>query len=282
MLCCIGDLVEDVVVRLSSDIAEATDTDVSIQRRRGGSAANVAVSASSTGAPVRFIGRVGSDATGAALVLELEASGVDAWVQRAGRTGTIVVLVDSEGERSMLTDRAAAIELEAISDEALDGVTWLHVPAYSLVVEPLATTSTRAIRTVQKSGGRVSIDASSVAIIEQLSADRFSEMLAELGPDVVFCNQDEGAVLGVRSHSGLIGARLTIVKAGAQEAVAYHEGELVARVRPASLTNVRDTTGAGDAFAAGFILARMNSQDVPTAIESGNRSAARLLTHHAP
>ena len=282
MLCCIGDLVEDVVVRVPSGIAKGTDTNVSIKRRRGGSAANVAASAATTGVPVRFIGRVGADAIGAALVDELTEGGIDARVQSEGRTGTIVVLVDAEGERSMLPDRAAAIELDDLDEDALNGVTWLHVPAYSLVVEPLATTSTRAIRTVQKSGGRVSIDASSVAIIEQLSADRFSEMLAELGPDVVFCNQDEGAVLGVRSHSGLIGVRLTIVKAGAQEAVAYHEGELVARVRPASLTNVRDTTGAGDAFAAGFILARMNSQDVPTAIESGNRSAARLLTHHAP
>ena len=58
MLCCIGDLVEDVVVWLTSDIATGTDTNASIRRRRGGSAANVAVSAALTGASVRFIGRV--------------------------------------------------------------------------------------------------------------------------------------------------------------------------------------------------------------------------------
>jgi sugar/nucleoside kinase (ribokinase family) len=282
LLCCIGDLVEDVVVWLPSDIATGTDTNVSIRRRRGGSAANVAVSAASTGAPVRFIGRVGSDAIGAALVEDLVENGVDTRVQREGHTGTIVVLVDPEGERSMLPDRAAASELGTVDRNALDGVTWLHVPAYSLIVEPLATTTIRAIRTVQQSGGTVSIDASSVAIVQEVGVTRFGEMLSDLGPDVVLCNRDEGIVLEVAAHNGLAGVDLTIVKAGPEEAVAYGDGEVLATIAPPPLTNVRDTTGAGDAFAAGFILARMNSDDITTAIQNGHRSAAKLLTRHSP
>jgi sugar/nucleoside kinase (ribokinase family) len=281
LLCCIGDLVEDVVVRVPTDIATGTDTAVSIVRRRGGSAANVAVCAASTGAAVRFIGRVGSDTIGAALVEELSASGVDACIQHQGRTGTIVVLVDARGERSMLPDRAAATDLEDIREDALTDVTWLHVPAYSLVVEPLATTTIGAIRRVQQTGAMVSIDASSVAIIDHMGVHRFKKMLADLGPDVVFCNEDEGATLGVASLEGLAGVELTVVKAGAVQAVAYRDEKLIAAASPPSLTDVRDTTGAGDAFAAGFILARMNSEDVTSALENGHRLAGQLLTNHS-
>jgi sugar/nucleoside kinase (ribokinase family) len=281
LLCCVGDLVEDVVVWLPSDIATGTDTNASIRRRRGGSAANVAVSAAATGVPVRFIGRVGADAIGAALVTELLGAGVDARVQREGRTGTIVVLVDTDGERSMLPDRAAATELEDIDDAALDGVTWLHAPAYSLVIEPLATTTVKAIRAVQQVGGTVSIDASSVAIINEVGASRFNEMLADLGPDVVLCNQDEGVVLGVAARQGVAGVELTVVKSGADDVVAYRGGEIVAAVLPPHRSDVRDTTGAGDAFAAGFILARMDSDDIATAIGRGNQSAAQLLGQHS-
>jgi hypothetical protein len=141
------------------------------------------------GGPVQFIGRVGVGAIGAALVTELLDADVDERVQRESRAGTIAELVDADGEKSILPDRGAATELEDI-----DGVSWLHVPAYSLVIEPLATTTARAIRAVQQTGGTVSSDASSVAIVDEVGASRFSEMLAGLGPDVVLYNQDEDIV----------------------------------------------------------------------------------------
>ena len=281
MLCCIGDLVEDVVVWLSSEIATGTDTAVSIRRRRGGSAANVAMSAASAGMDVRFVGRVGADAIGSALTEELRSGGVDPRVQREGRTGTIVVLVDSDGERSMLPDRAAATKLSAVGVDDLAGVDWLHVPAYSLVVEPLATTSRLAIEKVQQAGAMVSIDASSIAIIEEFGTGAFSEMLEGLHPDVVLCNADEAAVLGVSRTMGLRDVGLTVVKDGRNPAIALAGGELVASVSPPPLDGVRDTTGAGDAFAAGFIAARTGSSQVAAAISVGHELAARVLTEHS-
>lgn len=283
LLCCIGDLVEDVVVGLPTDIATGTDTNVSITRRRGGSAANVAAAAGSAGATVRFIGRVGADAIGSALAKELAQSGVDiSSLQRVGCTGTIVVLVDAEGERSMLPDRAAAVELEDIHEDALTEVSWLHVPAYSLVVVPIATTTIRAIRTVQKAGGAVSIDASSVAIIDQMGVHSFKEMLANLGPNVVFCNWDEGMTLQVHQLNGLPGVELTVVKAGAKAVTAFRDSEVIVAVKPDRLANVPDTTGAGDAFAAGMILSLMQSEDIEAAVTSGNRTAAELLARYVP
>lgn len=282
MLCCIGDLVEDVVAWLSSDIAKGTDTDVEIHRRRGGSAANVAVAAAGTGVPVRFIGRVGDDAIGAALVSELEAAGVDAVVQSAGRTGTIVVLVDADGERSMLPDRAAAVQLDDVSIADLDGVDWLHVPWYSLARSPLADVTFRAIRTVQRRGGTVSVDASSVAIIERFGATGFTEMLEDLGPAVVLCNRDEADLLGVTEGSGLPGVEITVVKDGAHSAMAFDASGMIASVPAFSLTHVRDTTGAGDAFAAGFIVAMMGETDVWAGLANGHAVAASVLTRLSP
>jgi sugar/nucleoside kinase (ribokinase family) len=282
VLCCIGDLVEDVVAWLSSDIARGTDTDVEIHRRRGGSAANVAVAAAETGAAVRFIGRVGSDAIGAALVSELEASGVDAVVQRAGRTGTIMVLVDATGERSMLPDRAAAIELDVVRTSDLDGVDWLHVPAYSLVRGPLAEVSREAIHTVRGRGGSVSIDASSVAVIEDFGVTRFITMLRGLSPNVVLCNRDEADLLGVSDERGLQGVEVTVVKDGSGEAFALDEAGAIASAPAQRLSVVRDTTGAGDAFAAGFITEMMAGSDLEAALVHGHGVAAGVLTRLAP
>jgi sugar/nucleoside kinase (ribokinase family) len=88
--------------------------------------------------------------------------------------------------------------------------------------------------------------------------------------------------LGVDAHGGLSRVNLRIVKAGAEEAIAYSVGNLVMSALPPPLTNVRDTTGAGDAFAAGFILACMSLGDIAEAVDSGHRSAAQLLTRHSP
>ena len=282
MLCCIGDLVEDVVAWLSSDIAKGTDTGVEIHRRRGGSAANVAVAAAGTGVAVRFIGRVGDDAIGRVLVSELADAGVDAVVQRSGRTGTIVVLVDPAGERSMLPDRAAAIELDHVSGADLDGVEWLHVPAYSLVGGPIAEASMEAIRIMKERGGTVSVDASSVAIIKEFGVQRFGDLLSLLGPSVVLCNRDEASLLGVSDAEGLAGIDLTVVKNGPRTAVALDSSGIVGSASARQLANVRDTTGAGDAFAAGFIVAMMGGSDIDAALKKGHAVAASVLTLLAP
>src|SRR5437868_7614502 len=91
VLCTLGDLVEDVVVWLHEPINYGTDTTARIVRRRGGSAANVAVFAATDGGASRFVGQVGDDETGTRLLARLHEDGVDTVVARGGRTGSIVV-----------------------------------------------------------------------------------------------------------------------------------------------------------------------------------------------
>lgn len=280
MLCCLGDLVDDIVVHLSSEVAIASDTDVTIRRRRGGSAANVAVSAAASGVPVRFIGRVGSDLSGDLLTAELESEGVDARVQVEGRTGSIIVLVDRAGERSMLRDRGAAGELGPVESSWLDTVSWLHVPAYSLVEGRTAASALEVIAAIHSMGVPVSIDASSTAVIHELGVESFRDLVASCAPAVLFCNAEEAHGMFGDAEARLDGVGMVVVKDGPGPATALHSAGQTSVVPAPHLEEAVDTTGAGDAFAAGFIVATMNGSTAEDALASGHQFAERLLQSH--
>ena len=94
MLASLGDLVEDVIVRLDGPVNVASDTHAAISRRRGGSAANVVARAAALGHPARFLGQVGTDAIGTALIADLHDDGVDASMVRRGPRSALVHLVE--------------------------------------------------------------------------------------------------------------------------------------------------------------------------------------------
>ncbi len=252
--------------------ARGTDTPARIDRRRGGSAANVAAAAARAGGAVRFIGRVGTDALGDVLVGALADEGVDVRVQRAGRTGAVAVLVEPGGERTMLPDRGAAAELEAIDPSWLTDVGWLHLTAYTLCGEPAGSAAVDAAGQVRSAGGRVSVDVSSVAVVEAFGRSRFSDLVDGLEPDVVFANAVEAGVLA-GPPPGLL-----VVKDGPRPVVITGpDGRKVVEVDVPSLGAVADTTGAGDAFAAGFVVAMLGGSPVDIAARSGVALAVRSL-----
>jgi sugar/nucleoside kinase (ribokinase family) len=108
------------------------------------------------------------------------------------------------------------------------------------------------------------------------------EMLRTLGPDFVLCNRDEGDLLGASAAGGLDGVGVTIVKDGAGDAIARDARRVVASAPAQSLSEVRDTTGAGDAFAAGFITAMMDGSDIETALANGHTAAAGVPARLTP
>jgi sugar/nucleoside kinase (ribokinase family) len=274
VLVTVGDLVEDIIVWAGERTRPATDNQCVIRRARGGSAANVAAFASAV-VPARFIGCVGDDPAADMLASELAGHGVDVRVQRRGRTGTIVVHVDSDGERTMYPDRAAAAELTAVPGEWLDGASVLHVPSYCFAAEPAAGSVRALIGRAGQAGVPVSLDASSAGMIDAYGVGRYRDLVAEVSPAVFFANAQEARLVDVAGSP--FAGTLTVVKHGAGPAIVTPPGGVPLAVPPAETVRARDSTGAGDAFAAGFLAALARGADPGEAARAGHELARSVL-----
>jgi sugar/nucleoside kinase (ribokinase family) len=276
VLTVIGDLVEDIVVWTAAPPRRGTDNPATITRCRGGSAANVAANAAAM-VPARFVGRVGDDPAGTWLEGALTTAGVDVRLQRGGRTGSVVVVVDpTDGERTMYPDRAAAAELLPVDPDWLTGTTLLHVPAYGFTAEPAAASILGAVEHVRRRGSRLSIDLSAVTVIEQIGRGRLGDLLERLAPDVVLANAEEAVALGLLERRPPVG-RVVVVKDGPRPALVVLDDGSRHDVAALAVTDVRDTTGAGDAFAAGFLSVWMGGATPVDACRAAHRSAAAVL-----
>jgi len=240
-ICVLGDAHLDVVVSLAGPVAEETDTPAATWVGAGGQAANVAAWVSALGGQARLIAARGSDLAAGLVASDLERRGVSlAGPVLDGRTGVVVSLSERGTRRSMLTDRGVGpmLTAEALRDEWLDGCGLLHLPAYSLVREPISGAALAAAERVP----RLSVDLSSTAVLAEYGPQRFRALLGRLRPAIVFGTQAEAALVGELPGSCLV------VKLGAR-------GVRVAGTEhPAPPTRAVDATGAGDAFAAGYLV----------------------------
>lgn len=245
IVCTIGDLTLDVIVRLAGPIATGGDTSAETRLAAGGQAANVAAWAAELGARARYIGKRGADDAGDLASRELEARGVEVTGPVEGKGGIICSLVDAGGERSMLSDRGAGATFrpDELDSDWLAGCEHLFVSGYALLREPVRQTALAAIALARGLGSAVSVDLSSWSAIQESGAEEFRALLAELSPDVVFANEDEDRVLG-----GPLPGVPWILKRGL--AGCSFDGD----ERAALPTEAVDSTGAGDALAAGFIV----------------------------
>jgi sugar/nucleoside kinase (ribokinase family) len=244
-LCALGDLLLDVVVRTSGSSGPDTEGSVETRVGAGGQAANVAAWAVELGVDARFVGKRGSDAAGQLAETELRERGVELLGPvEEGRNGVVVSLVSPDGNRTMLTDRGVAPGLRA---EELD-VRWfagcerLHLSGYSLLRRPIEEAAAKAAGAVQAQGGRVSVDLASASGIVKYGPPKLLNRLELLQPDLVFANEGELAAIGGDVPGTLV------LKRGA-------DGFRVDGAdNPALPADVVDTTGAGDALAAGYLV----------------------------
>ncbi len=233
----LGDLILDVIVGLDGPLIPGDDRKATTLVGAGGQAANVAAWAASLGAETRYVGKRGADAAGELATRELASHGVEIVGPASGRNG-VVVSIAAGGERSMASDRGSATELEPDElDPAWFRCDRLHVSGYALLVEPVAAAALRAAELARAEGAAISVDLSAWSLID----DRFRERVRRCEPETVLATEAECDAFGPLDTAW-------VVKRGA-------DGVRVAGVNhPALATEVIDPTGAGDAFAAGFLV----------------------------
>jgi ribokinase len=272
----VGDLMVDVVVRPERALQHGSDTTSTIEIGGGGSAANTACWLASTGRTVRLVAAVGDDALGQTAITALERSGVafGGHVVERHATGTCVVLVDESGERTMLPDRGANDRLDpaAVAVALATGPVWVHVSGYALLGERSREAALVALRQDARGAVPCSVDAASAAPLRTAGAHRFLEWIA--GCSVLFANDDELAALG--GESVALGFAGEVVAKHGPAGASWTDGHDAASV-PAVGVEVVSTVGAGDAFDAGFLSARLRGARPTDALESGARLAAKAL-----
>lgn len=272
----VGDLMVDVVVVPSGPLNHASDVASTIEMRGGGSAANTACWLGAAGRAVRLVAMVGDDAAAPGALALLESCGVRfAGAAVAGSaTGTCVVLVDPDGERTMLPDRAAndRLDPDLVVAAVEDRPAWLHLSGYTLLDEGSRPAARAGLDRARALGVPVSVDASSAAPLRAVGAGRFLDWVA--GIDVLLANDDELAALG-GLDACRTAARVVVAKHGPAGA-SWHDGA-EAHEAPAVPTAVVDTVGAGDALNAGVVAALVAGQGPADALEAGTALAARAV-----
>jgi sugar/nucleoside kinase (ribokinase family) len=273
----IGDVMTDVIVRPEGPLARGSDRRASITIHPGGSAANQAAWLASFGVAVDFVARIGA-ADVASETARFEAIDVAPHLvgDRTHETGRLVALIDTDGERSFLTDRGAneALEARDISDALIEGAALIHLSGYSF----FASSPRAAVLDVMRRAGDkpISIDPASAEFLREVGADKF--LAWTQGAAILFPNEEEAAILAGSDDPETQCARLAtrypmvVIKRGAAGAEAA-AGEKRWRVN-APKTEAIDTTGAGDAFVAAFLSHRLSGPDIQPALERAAAAGA--------
>jgi sugar/nucleoside kinase (ribokinase family) len=279
----VGDVIDDVVVRPLSEVSPDTDTTSEIRYTAGGSAANQAAWLGSLGVPVRFVGRVGAADVDRHRD-DLFAHGVEAILvaDALAPTGTIVILLDADGGRTMYTDRGANLNLTAgdVPLSVLSDVELLHVNGYALFARRPREVVLGLISEARARGIAFAVDPCSASFLRDVGAARFAEWT--IGAEVCLANLDEGRELtGLSSPADVLAAltawySVVALKLGASGVLVGSAGGRPTSL-PAISTNVVDATGAGDAFAAGFLCSWLADASPVEAASAGLAAAASAV-----
>jgi sugar/nucleoside kinase (ribokinase family) len=242
----LGEVMLDVVAFHEGPLAIASDTPARIRLRPGGAGANTAAWLARAGVDVTLIARVGADDAANLALSSLDGVDLSVEADPVLPTGTCVVLVSPGGERTMLPDPGANIALSAehLPSEVFAEQNILHVSGYSLMRPGSRAAALTAMDQARDAGMLISVDPASAALLIDDPA-----FLHRARPvDLLLPNADELAALG----GDLPGVKEFAVKLG-RDGAYWSDGLKKVAAKAVRVDEVIDTTGAGDAFAAGFL-----------------------------
>ncbi len=288
----LGDIMTDLVARLDGPLVPASDSPARITAEGGGAAANTASWLAGLGAHAVLLGRVGDDPAGRSAADGLRAAGVEVRfaIDPELATGTVIVLVEPDGERTMVPDPGANATLTAqdLPPGAFTSGAHLHLSGYTLLKPGSRDAGLAALELARASGMTVSVDVASVGPLGTVGAQRFLGWID--GIDVLFANRAEAAFLAggdttdddpqrttavLALHCGLAVVKLGADGASAGTSTGVFEHADAVRLDPGAAV---DSTGAGDAFAAGFLHGWLTGLPTADALRSGCTLAARAVS----
>ena len=272
----------DVSAVIGSSILPGVETRATISTQGGGAAANVASWLSVSGTPAYLIARVGDDAAGQTVLAELDKYGVEhsQTIIPDVNTGVVIVLVDALGERTMFPDSGANSGLSLADLPPLDEITAVYLSGYPLVNPKSREGALDILRAVKERGLSVIFDPSTVGVLLEVGLIQVRGWLELV--DVVILNEEEAHFLSGKKNPIEAAAELlkstplVVIKRGGNGALAQARGSSVVQISAIEAVVV-DTTGAGDAFAAGFILVWANGGELVDALNNGAALAAKCV-----
>ena len=277
----IGDIAWDIFIRPEGDLVRGSDVLGTVDVMPGGAAANVAVWARRLGADVTLVGKLGDDTLGTLMHAHLRAEGVgDHLITVPGGLSTRVgILVSADGEHSFVIDHTKVLRFEDgdAPPRLLDGADAVFFNGYDIFLAQSTSFLAPLLDDARARGVPIVFDPSSFALIQAFGRDR---LMAGVGPlDLLIANDAEADMLRGDGPPGALDAyaRLAVVKEGAGGASAYGRG--ASWHAPARPVAVVDTTGAGDAFDAAFMVQWLTTGDVDAALRAGNRLGAHVAAH---
>lgn len=186
-----------------------------------------------------------------------------------------MVVVDADGERTMFPDRGASAELRDVPEDWVDGASALHLTAYTIATPDSEKTAIALLTSARSRGAITSIDASSTTTLREYGVDRFRALVRELRPSILFANADEARLLDL-PDTGTSPGTTVVIKDGARPTTVVDTDGTV-RISVPPIREIRDTTGAGDSFAAGYVAAVLQGATPAEAVAAAHSQAARVL-----
>jgi sugar/nucleoside kinase (ribokinase family) len=244
----------------------------------GGSAANTIHGLAMLGAYTGFIGSIGKDETGNIFEKDMQEAGVHTMLlRRDSVTGTAVALISRDSERTFATHLGAALELNAedLNPALFDGYDILYFEGYLIINMPLVET---ACRIAKKNNMKIAIDLASYNVVEA-NLDRFKKIVEEY-VDIVFANEDEARVFTELIPDKALNqisdnCEIAIVKIGV-EGSWLKKGEEIIKVSSLPV-KCKDTTGAGDLYASGFLYGVATGLDLEKCGILGSLVAGKVI-----
>ena len=249
----------------------------------GGSACNTIVGVADFGGRAALACKTGTDHFGRQYVDELRLFGIVVEVApNGGQTGTCVVLITDDAQRTMLTHLGVSAELgpDDIDAAEIAQAQYIYVEGYLFTGESTRAAALKAIEVAKQLGVKVALTVSDPFLIH-LFRDQLWELIE--GPvDLLFCNKEEARALtdlddpidcAREIHKHAPNVALTL---GASGSIIMHNGEVlpIEGVEVAAI----DTTGAGDMYAAGVLYGITSGMTWKQAGQLGSHAAARIVS----